>query len=49
MWLSPGILVFPTNKTDNYDIAEILSKVVLNTFNRNPNPKSSLKLLSLAK
>ena len=30
-WFSPGTLVSSTNKTDRYDIAEILLKVTLNT------------------
>ena len=29
---SPGTPVFPTNKTDCYDIAEIVLKVTLNTI-----------------
>ena len=32
---SPGTLVSSTNKTDRYDIADILLKVALNTIKRN--------------
>jgi hypothetical protein len=32
-WFSPGIPVFPTNKTERHNIAEILLKVALNTIN----------------
>jgi len=32
-WFSPGTPVFSTNKTDKYDIVEILLKVALNTIN----------------
>jgi hypothetical protein len=31
-WFSPGTLVSSTNKTDHYDITEILLKVALNTI-----------------
>jgi hypothetical protein len=31
-WFSPDTLVFSTNKTDRYDITEILLKVALNTI-----------------
>jgi len=31
-WFSLGTLVFSTNKTDRYDIAELLLKVMLNTI-----------------
>jgi hypothetical protein len=31
-WFSPGTPVSPTNKTDDYDITEILLKVALNTI-----------------
>ena len=34
-WFSPGILVTSANKTDHYDITEILLKVVKH---HNPNP-----------
>jgi hypothetical protein len=34
-WFSPGTPVSSTNKTDHYDITEILLKVTLNI---NPNP-----------
>jgi hypothetical protein len=34
-WFSPGTLVSSTNKTDHYDIAEILFKVALNTIKPN--------------
>jgi hypothetical protein len=34
-WFSPGTLVSSTNKTDCYDITEILLKVALNTINLN--------------
>jgi hypothetical protein len=36
-WLSPSTLVSSTNKTDRYDIAEVLLKVALNS-NPKPNP-----------
>jgi len=32
-WFPPGTPVSSTNKTDRYDIAEILLKVALNTIN----------------
>ena len=32
-WFSPGTLVFPVNKTDRHDIAEMVLKVALNTIN----------------
>ena len=32
-WCSPSTPVSPTNKTDRYNIAEILLKVALNTIN----------------
>jgi len=32
-WFSPGIPVFSINKTDGYDITEILLKVALNIIN----------------
>ena len=31
-WFFPGILVSSTNKTDHYDIIDILFKVALNTI-----------------
>jgi hypothetical protein len=31
-WFSPGTPVSSTNKTDRYDISEILFKVALNTI-----------------
>ena len=31
-WFSPGTWISSTNKTDNYDITEILLKVALNTI-----------------
>jgi hypothetical protein len=31
-WFSPGTQVFSTNKTDNYDITEIVLNVALNTI-----------------
>jgi hypothetical protein len=34
-WFSPGTLFSFTNKTDRYDITEILLKVTLNTINLN--------------
>ena len=34
LWFSPGPLVSSTNKTDLHDIAEILLKVALSTFNQ---------------
>jgi hypothetical protein len=34
-WFSPGTPVSSTNKTDCYDIAEILLKVALNTIKPN--------------
>ena len=34
-WFSPGTSVSSTNKTDCYDITDILLKVVLNTINQN--------------
>ena len=34
-WFSPGTPVSSTNKTDHYDITEILLKVALNTLNLN--------------
>jgi hypothetical protein len=36
-WLSPGIPVSSTNKTDRHDITEILLKVGLNTITHNFN------------
>jgi hypothetical protein len=33
-WLSPSTLVSSTNKTDQYNITEILLKVALNTINQ---------------
>jgi hypothetical protein len=33
-WITPGILVPSTNKTDCHDITEILLKVALNTINQ---------------
>jgi hypothetical protein len=33
-WFSPGTPVSSTNKTNCYDIAEILLKVVLNAINQ---------------
>ena len=33
-WFSQGTPVFSTNKTDRYDITEILLKVALNTINQ---------------
>ena len=35
-WLSPGIPVSSTNKTDRHDITEILLKVALNTITHTP-------------
>jgi hypothetical protein len=35
-WFSPGTPVSSTNKTDRYDITEILLKVALNTLTINP-------------
>jgi hypothetical protein len=35
-WLSPGTPVSSTNKTDRYDITEILLKVALNIITVNP-------------
>jgi hypothetical protein len=34
MWFSLGTLVFPTNKIDRHDIAELLLKVALNTIKK---------------
>ena len=34
LWFSPGTPVSSTNKTDDHDITEILSKVELNTINQ---------------
>ena len=43
---SPGTLVYSTNKTNRYNIPEILLKVTLNTINPSPyitvNPISSM-------
>jgi hypothetical protein len=38
-WFSPGSPLSPTNKTDrhDYDITEILLKVVINTINKQIN------------
>ena len=36
-WFSAGTLVSSTNKTDHYDITEILLKVALSTINLNLN------------
>jgi len=36
-WFSPGTPVSSTNKTDRHYIAEILSKVALNTINHPTN------------
>ena len=36
---SPGTLVSSTNKTDRYDITEILLKVVLNIINHLKKPR----------
>jgi hypothetical protein len=33
-WVSPGISVSSTNKTDGHDITEILLKVASNTINQ---------------
>jgi hypothetical protein len=44
LWFSPGPPVSSTNKTDSHDIAEILSKVALNTIkqtNRHSNRKAN--------
>jgi len=38
---SPGSLVSSTNKSDRYDITEILLKVVLNTITLNPMKTTS--------
>jgi len=35
--VSPGTAISSTNKTDRYDITEIMFKVVLNTINRTIN------------
>jgi hypothetical protein len=40
-WFSP---VSSTNKTDHYEITEMLLKVALNTINSNPNPQILLKV-----
>jgi hypothetical protein len=37
MWFFLGTLVSSTNKTDRYDITEILLKVVLSTITLTPN------------
>jgi len=37
-WFSPGTLVSSTNKTDHYDITEILLKVALNIIILTPRP-----------
>jgi hypothetical protein len=37
-WFSPGTLISSTNKTNRLDIAEILSKVALNTITPNHIP-----------
>ena len=34
-WFSPGTPVSSTNKTDHYDITEVVLKVALNTINLN--------------
>ena len=36
-WISPGTSLSSTNKTDRYDITEILLKVELNTINQPTN------------
>ena len=36
LWFSPGTPVSSTNKTDLYDITEILLKVALSTITHNP-------------
>jgi hypothetical protein len=36
-WFSPGTPISSTNKTDCYDITEILLKVALNTINQQTN------------
>jgi hypothetical protein len=40
-----GTLVSSTNKTDFYDIAKILLKVVLNTIILSPKPKVDIILV----
>jgi hypothetical protein len=37
-WFSPGTPVFSTNKSNRYDITEILLKVALNSITLTPNP-----------
>jgi hypothetical protein len=37
LWFSLGTPVSSTNKTDHFDITEILLKVALNTKNSNSN------------
>ena len=43
LWFSPSTLVSSTNKTDCYDITEILLKVALNTINN----KQTISMLSV--
>jgi hypothetical protein len=40
-WFSPGTLVSSTNKTDHYDITEILLKVAINTITHH-HPKKGI-------
>jgi hypothetical protein len=42
-WFSPGTPVCSTNKTDSYDITEILLKVALSTFKQTNDMQSWLK------
>jgi hypothetical protein len=37
-WFSPGTPVSSTNKTDRYDITEILLKVALSIITQTSNP-----------
>ena len=46
---SPGTPVSSTNKTDSFDITEILLKVALNTINHKPNQKSWMQNILLNK
>jgi hypothetical protein len=46
LWFSPGTPVSSTNKTDRYDITEILLKVVLNAIKQTNKPGFPFSLIS---
>jgi hypothetical protein len=47
-WFSPDTRVSSTNKTDRYDITEILLKVALNTLNQNFDSNQNLSYVDEA-